>query len=308
MSALGPARAEAASPLGAELKDGVLWVTAGERPVLGYRRSVVEGPAGTGQLFARSGYIHPLHAPNGAIVTDDFPADHLHQRGIFFAWTKTQVGDLHPDFWNLGSGTGRIRSVSASSMGRGPVRLKAHHRWEMRQGEEWKWVMQESWEVVVHPPAFDDSRAPGAGYVLDLTSRQQPLVDIMLPEYRYGGMAVRGSRQWHSKTSGVTVVTSEGKDRVASDGAKARWIDMSGPVDGKEAGVALLEHPSNPRAPGPVRMHPDVPYCVFTPIKDTGMVLDAGRGDHAFRYRLVSHNGPADPKRLEALWQEFSKS
>src|SRR5688572_12125229 len=54
----------------------------GEKPLLAYHAAEVAGPAGTGPLFTRSGYIHPVHAPNGAVVTDDFPADHLHQRGV----------------------------------------------------------------------------------------------------------------------------------------------------------------------------------------------------------------------------------
>src|SRR4051794_5805032 len=90
---VGPDRSSGAEPrLSAKLEDGVLRVTDQGRPVLQYRHGPVEGPPGTGPLFTRSGYLHPVHAPCGAIVTDDFPPDHLHQRGVFFAWTKTRIG------------------------------------------------------------------------------------------------------------------------------------------------------------------------------------------------------------------------
>src|SRR5688572_12908260 len=115
MSVLGSRTGEAGTTVrarGAELlsKDGRVEVTIQGRPFFTYHQQPVETAAGTNPLFTRGAYIHPLHAPNGAVVTDDFAPDHPHQRGVFFAWTKTEVGELHPDFWNLGSGLARIRS------------------------------------------------------------------------------------------------------------------------------------------------------------------------------------------------------
>src|SRR4051794_26426265 len=170
-----------------EGRNGVLRLLDGPEEVLAYRQAPVEAPAGTKPLFTRSGYIHPLHAPCGAVVTDDFPADHLHQRGLFFAWTKTRIGsgagEIHPDFWNLGSGTGRILSTKLDGVsGEGETqRFRAVHVWEARRGEKWEPVLDETWEVVVHAPAFADRNAPDAAYLIDLTSRQTPRVALELP-------------------------------------------------------------------------------------------------------------------------------
>lgn len=307
--AAGGARGSAAALQGltATLNDGVLRIRDGERPVLSYRHHLVHGPAGTGELLARSGYIHPLHAPCGAVVTDDFAPDHPHQRGVFFAWTKTTAGDLQPDFWNLGGGTARIRSekLEAKFADDEPARFTAIHAWEAKKGNDWLRVLDEQWEVVVRLPEFSDPNGRRASYVVDLTSRQTPLVDIILEKYRYGGMAVRGAREWLGKESDFRVLTSEGKDRAAADTAKARWVDMSGSLGGRIAGVALLEHPSNSEAPNAVRMHPDVPYYVYAVSQHHRVVLDAGR-PHVFRYRIVAHNGPADPAALDALWKDFA--
>lgn len=82
----GAARSGRGAEQFALLKDGGDPVVVhGSRPVLRYRATPASGPAGTPPLFTRSGYLHPLHAPNGAMVTDDFAADHPHQRGAFFA-------------------------------------------------------------------------------------------------------------------------------------------------------------------------------------------------------------------------------
>jgi methane monooxygenase PmoA-like len=293
------------------MEQGNLAVSHGSRPVLVYRHKPEPGPPGTGPLFTRGGYIHPVHAPCGVIVTDDFPSDHLHQRGVFFAWTKTTVTldgtELHPDFWNLGSGTGRIRStqVNRGLPSDGSAVFRTDHVWEARRGEAWEEVMTETWRVVLHRPRFTNSADPKAAYVFDLTSRQRPKVALELPEYRYGGMAVRGARAWMDRNSGWQVLTSEGKDRSSADASRGRWADMSGLVDGKEAGIALLEHPSNPRTPNPLRVPPELPYVVFTPPRGGALTLEAGK-EHVFRYRLVAHNGRADREMLEALWKEFS--
>src|SRR5688572_32922409 len=96
LAAAAPVSTAAQKGLSASLNDGILRVRDGERPVLSYRHHLVHGPAGTAELYTRSGYIHPLHAPCGAVVTDDFSPDHPHQRGVFFAWTKTTAGELQP--------------------------------------------------------------------------------------------------------------------------------------------------------------------------------------------------------------------
>jgi hypothetical protein len=41
----------------------------------------------------RACYLHPVWTPGGTIVTDDFPADHYHHRGIFWAWPRVKVGE-----------------------------------------------------------------------------------------------------------------------------------------------------------------------------------------------------------------------
>ena len=305
----GPAAAELG--VNGEARNGDLIVRAGIRPLLTYRRTPVPSTVATKPLQTRNAYIHPLHTPNGAVVTDDFPPDHLHQRGVFFAWTKTRISlggrELHPDFWNIGDGTGRIRSMKAALQygGDGINGFTAEHAWEAKNGEEWEQVLEESWSVDL-PAALQPANpdAPDARYVFDLTSRQRPRIPIELPVYRYGGMCVRGARSW--TTPGMTVLTSEGKDWPHADSPRARWVDQSGTVDGTRAGVTLMEHPSTPGAPNLLRVPPELPYAVFCPSKGAPLTLEAGK-EYVFRYRVVAHNGPAHAATLDELWQEFSK-
>jgi hypothetical protein len=72
--------------------EGDHYVLQGDQVLFAYRHHLVAPPEGVGPLFERNAYLHPIHAPNGAMVTDDFPADHRHQRGVFF--DRLQSTDL----------------------------------------------------------------------------------------------------------------------------------------------------------------------------------------------------------------------
>lgn len=48
--------------------------------------------------YHRSNYVHPLYGLEGEVLTEDFPEDHLHHHGIFWAWHQLyaegkRVGD-----------------------------------------------------------------------------------------------------------------------------------------------------------------------------------------------------------------------
>src|SRR6516225_6770465 len=45
----------------------------------------------------RSTYIHPLYGLDGEVLTDDFPRDHYHHRGLFWAWPHVRVGSKEYD-------------------------------------------------------------------------------------------------------------------------------------------------------------------------------------------------------------------
>jgi hypothetical protein len=74
--------------------DGVQVFEAGA-PVLFYRRV-----AAPGSEPWRMHYVHPLHSVAGAVVTEDAPADHIHHRGVFWAWRRVLVdGERVADGW-----------------------------------------------------------------------------------------------------------------------------------------------------------------------------------------------------------------
>lgn len=52
--------------------------------------------------YSRCNYIHPLYALDNTRLTEDFPADHLHHRGVFWAWHQILInGKSVGDGWEL---------------------------------------------------------------------------------------------------------------------------------------------------------------------------------------------------------------
>jgi hypothetical protein len=276
-----------------------------DRPMLCYRQALVAAPAGTDPLHARNAYVHPLYSPSGKIVSGDFPADHPHQRGVFLAWTRTDYQGRQPDFWNLGKGSARVRSSAVERQQSGPVwgGFVAHHVHEdLKAPGGPVAVLAETWQVTAWAVG-----GPEAGWWLwDLDVEQRAVQDtaLVLPKYRYGGMAFRGNGAWVQRP--WEFLTSAGKTRADADGTAGAWADLSGELEGDWAGLTLIGHPANVHSPQPFRCHPAVPYFCFAPSQRGPWRIEPGV-PLLLRYRFLVHDGRPDMALAERLYRDFAE-
>lgn len=255
-------------------------------------------------VFLRGGYIHPIFSPSGRLVTDDYPSDHYHHHGIWFAWTKTEFEGGRPDFWNVADGTGRVEFEAVNASWNGPVHagFKSQQRYVALTGAAPKTALNEEWDVRLY-----NVGQTGQGYFMfDIVATQQCATSspLILEEYRYGGMGVRGHRDWKDKSK-VTFLTSEGKSRSDGNATRGRWCHISGPVDGQVAGIAILDHPDNFRAPQPMRLNPDDPFFNYAPSQLGRFEIKPGE-KLVLRYRYVVADGSADVTRLNRWWNDYA--
>jgi len=278
-------------------------VSVGGKPVLVYNHAVVPSPDPKQPYYARSGHIHPVYSPSGHVVTDDFNPDHMHQHGIMFAWTKSTFEGRPSNCWDQKGGQGTVEHVAVESAGGGPVfgyfTTKLRHV-NLNGPEGRKPILDETWHVRVYHV--------GDHFLFDLTSSQtcagpSPLV---VEEYHYGGLAIRGSAAWPAK-SGADFLTSEGKTRADGNHTRPRWCDIYGPVDGGEAGVCILAHPTNFRFPQPVRLHPSMPYFCYTPAVLGAFSIEPGKPPYVSRYRFYVHDGRPNAETAERLWHDYAE-
>ena len=312
---LGP-KQETIFPLGVEvLKKGdkVNFVAhAGQQvlPLMSYQTEPGEVPQGVPDFFSHGAHLHPIFSPSGRLVTGNHPPDHFWHRGVWLAWTHTEFQGRAPDFWNMGKEkggelTGEVRFKKLLRTWSGPVQggfVSQHQFIDHTSGSEVP-VLNETWEVA----ATSISVAGRPVFLIDLASTQTCAgTDVLkLPTYHYGGLGVRGNRAW-DPANAVTMLTSEGTDRISGDGKKARWVHMGGQVDDEPTGIAVLVHPGNFRAPQPMRLNPKNPQLCVAPSAEGEWAIEPGK-PYVSRYRLVIVDGKADAALLEALWTDYAE-
>lgn len=145
------------SPLTAQGTDWRSQITAdqavildGEDTVAVYRIMPRSRPDGS---YARAHYLHPVYAPDGNLLTEDFPADHLHHRGIFWAWHQVYAGDRRAgDGWECRNFFWEVENVRTERRGR-QLLLYAEVTWRSRLEEKGELIAlaQEQVRIRFHP-------------------------------------------------------------------------------------------------------------------------------------------------------------
>lgn len=278
------------------------------KPMLAYNKSSPPVPAGIDPVYHRSGFLHPIHSPAGQVVTATFPADHAHQHGVFTAWVKTSWNERSIDFWNLAGGTGRVLHQRVLSTyedgGRVGFEVDLIHRAEAPPIVD---ILRERWKVSAIP-------TDGSYHAFEIQSVQYAQTDIPLivQEYHYGGMALRGPVAWLKPDKArvgqqepSTMLNDLGSDRVKGNHEPTKWVCMTGLSDGKPASISVLSHPSNFRAPQPARLHPTKPYFVFSPCVKGEFIIDQ-KQPYTGRYKFLVTDAVPDPNWLNDQWNAWT--
>jgi hypothetical protein len=104
-------------------------------------------------------------------------------------------------------------------------------------------------------------------------------------------------------------LTSEVRDRTSGNHTTAWWCDISGaskvePGEPTVSGLAVFCGPENFRSPQTLRLHPTMPYFVWSPMFNEGFRIDPGSPFPA-RYRYFVHAGPLDKVVAEQISRDF---
>lgn len=292
--------------------DETITIRSGEATVLTYRKTSPEAPAGVDAIYRRSGCLHPVSSPLGRTVTTVFPADHLHQHGVFTAWVDTTYDGQPVDFWNMAKGTGRVRHdrVISRSETRECIELKLDLVHSIAADPPVD-VLKERWKITVHT-------TDGSYHLFDLSTTQQALTDqpLVINKYHYGGFAVRGPTRWLTpkdrdakqpldlvlEPSGF--LNNLGSERVEGNHQHAKWVAMWGRIDDQPVSVAVLCHADNFRAPQAARLHPTKPYFCYAPCVDDAFTIDREHPYHA-TYRFLITDALPDAHWLDQQWAEW---
>lgn len=128
--------------------DGVLLQQDGA-PILFYRSRPESG-----RESWRVHYLHPVHAPAGDVLTEDAPVDHLHQRGIFWAWRRVLVDGVPvADGWVGRQLEMQVGEPRVTRHPDGSAEIHARARWIVPVGGTAAAVVEESSSIRAFPVA-----------------------------------------------------------------------------------------------------------------------------------------------------------
>ncbi len=220
-----------------------LLVEQDHQPILVYNHGP-QHPKGAPVTEARSSYIHPLYGLDGEVLTDDAPADHLHHRGVFWAWPHVTVAGRHHDSWILRGIAPRFERFGAQECGPESARLELENGWYVAT----KKVMSEALTITVHKATSGPGNRGARAIDLDFTWMpvEQPVTLGGAEGKSYGGLTMRFAS---GADTAITVPTGRTHDDLYM--TKLPWADLTRVWSGQTStsGAAIFVHPSHPDYP-----------------------------------------------------------
>jgi type 1 glutamine amidotransferase len=214
-------------------------LTEAGKPVFTYNHGMMLAP-GIPPDRIRCCYIYPAYTAQGTMITEDFPEDHVHQRGINWSWANIIFEGKSYDLWN-------IKGIHAR-----------HEKWLAREASAAKAVlaMREGWyvgerkivegdvEVTVHPSTATKREMD---FVITLRPFNGAQVQIGgAPDHNkgYGGFEIRVAPQTGTVLNTATLADSPDSDMVPN-----AWAEISGNFAGGRATARITIDPGNPGFP-----------------------------------------------------------
>jgi hypothetical protein len=236
------AAAEPAFEFRAVNNDTGLELLENGKPVYVYNYGMILAPDSP-ERMRRSCYLHPVYAPDGTVLTDDFNRDHPHHRGIFWAWEVVTVNGKTDDVWTVKGFRQKFVRWRAREANGPLARLAVENGWF--DGDR-KFV-KEDVEILAHPATTTQRTLD---FTLSFDALDQPVVIVGTPDSQkgYGGFAFRTAPR--DGGAAQTIVRTD-KGISEKDGVLSRhpWAEIAGSFNGTEAGVRIEDNPSNPGYP-----------------------------------------------------------
>jgi hypothetical protein len=275
-----------------------LRVSEGDRPVFAYNFGTVPAPAGVPADRARAAYVHPIWGLDGEVLTDDFPKDHYHHRGLFWGWPHVTVGDEPTrDLWALDGLRHGFDGWLARHAGAAAAVLGVQNRWLSNAADP---VATERVWLTLYP-AEGDTQAIDLRYTL--IPGAKPITLAGAEGKSYGGITLRFGPRPERET---TILSDRGDTPDDLPMTRLAWADLSARFDGRThpSGIALLVAPDHPDFPPEWLTRHYGALCVGWPgVK--AKTLPPG-APVTLRYRLVIHRGAGDRARLAAAQALFA--
>jgi hypothetical protein len=184
-------------------------------------------------------YIFPLYTPAGVSMLDDFPKDHWHHRGLFWAWPVVETGGKTYDLW--------MNLTAAPQMEKAPAVDAFAHTAGLKTVNVWradgKNIVRETLELLVTP-------AQGGARTLAVQLTWEALgAPVTLRGSREAGKSYGGFSARFADRTG-TVLRADGETLAKDEDLTSRaWAELEGVYGGRRAALRITPDSKNLGAP-----------------------------------------------------------
>lgn len=258
-------------------------------------------------MYERANYIHPLFSLEGVPITEDFPQDHLHHRGIFWAWHQLYLNDTaYGDAWEIRDFEWEVVSMSEIKENSMAVTLKSEVIWKsatvLNDTDETRPLVKETNWITVYPKA-SNYRA------IDIKIQLYPLSDTIFiggseDEKGYGGFSARVQL-----SEDVLFKDSEGNITPQNTPVQGNnWIDIVSKTARTDApyGLTIIPSKDNLDYPNPwiLRSKQSMQNAVY-PYPGSSPVPLSSEIPLILKYRLIVHDGAIDTATLFGIQKKY---
>jgi hypothetical protein len=258
-------------------------------------------------------FLYPILGPEGEGMTRNWPQkttpeeehDHPHHKSWW--WEHGSMNGV--DFWSEAKGAGKTVHEKFTELRSGTMGvIKSRNKYVAEDGRT---ICTDERTLTIHP---GDKKTRIFDFEVTVHASNG---ELKFGDTKEGTMAMRlnETMRLKGKVGKGHIINSEGVRDGETWGKRAKWVDYYGPADGREVGVAIFDHPSNPRHPtwwhvrdyGLFAANPfGIHEFERTKNKDAGdLVVPEGKSI-TFKYRFLIHEGDRDPKQIEDAYQTYT--
>jgi hypothetical protein len=241
--------------------------------------------------------------------------DHIHHRSLWFS-----RGDVNGhDFWTEGDKCGKIvqdkiLNIYQFQAGSGPDVVPDVDVGVIQSQNNW--VAADGKVICTDTRTHKFYNHPDGRMIdFDITIHASN-GDVTFGDTKEGSMAIRlaPTMQVEGKVAHGHIVNSEGRQDKESWGKRATWCDCYEPVNGQIVGVAIFDHPQNPKHPtwwhvrtyGLFAANPFGIHDFESKPKGTGNIMIPAGQSITFKYRFYFHKGDEKQGRVAEHYREYA--